>query len=156
VKSDLIDIIEGVDLLIDNLDVLLELLVADLLEEEVAQAGLLVQVVDLVPDHLLVLVVLPHLDLEQSLDVLVQLHQLLDLTLGDACDRSVPLRVVLGIFLSGQLLCHSLGQRALHLVLSAHSEFFQLGSDFGVLSLTGVVLAVHLVDLVLQHLDLPV
>ena len=62
------------------------LLYAHLFEKVVSQRWLFVQVVDLVPNHLIVLVPLSHLDLEQALDIFIKLEELLDVVRLDTID----------------------------------------------------------------------
>lgn len=82
------------DLSLHRFVVLGKLLVTHLFEDEVSQSWLLVQLVDLVPDHLIVLVPLLDGDLEESFYLLVKLAELFDIIFIDSWYLLVVLRVV--------------------------------------------------------------
>ena len=65
-----------------------------MLEQALAETRLFVESLDLVANHFVVFIAFLHLDFEKSIEVLVQLNELLDHLVIDVCDFSVDVRVI--------------------------------------------------------------
>lgn len=88
------DVVHLSHLLLVLLELRIQLLVRDLLEQQAAETRFLIEARDLVPDHLVVFVALLHLDVKQSIELLVQLHELFYHLLIDGVNLLVDRRII--------------------------------------------------------------
>ena len=127
----------------------MELLVRHLLEQVVSQRWLVVETVNFIPDHLIVLVVFSQLDLKQPFNLLVELDQLSHLVLGDLWDLVVEFSVVLSLELLGHFDLHFSLELGLDGVLRVLVQGNQLLDNLDVLLLLDSILSSKLLNLLL-------
>ena len=122
---------------VNGVDVLGELLIRHEFEQIGSEGWFLVEIIDLVSDHLTIFIVQSHLDLERPNDLLVKFGELVDVARSKTCNVAVSV----------------LGRKRL-VVLDIKSHGGKLISDALVIEFSLRVLRSELVDLLLVHLEL--